>query len=49
MKLTPRQKTTLKKHSEHHTQKHMDFMERRMRAGDSFTVAHKKAIKKIGK
>ena len=42
MKLTTRQKNKLKEHSEHHSDKHMEFMKRRMRAGDSFTEAHKK-------
>ena len=48
-KLTPRQKTLLSKHSEHHSAKHMEFMKRRMRAGDTFTQAHKKAQAKVGK
>ena len=29
--------------------KHMEFMKRRMRAGDTFTEAHKKAQAKVGK
>ena len=49
MKLTTRQKNKLKEHSSHHTKKHIEFMKRRMRAGDSFTQAHKKAQKKVGK
>ena len=49
MKLTIRQKNKLKEHSEHHSDKHMEFMKRRMRAGDSFTQAHKKAQAKVGK
>jgi len=49
MKLTTRQKKKLSEHSVHHTDKHMEFMKRRMRAGDSFTVAHKKAQEKVGK
>ena len=49
MKLTPRQKKKLSEHSVHHTDKHMEFMKRRMRAGDSFTQAHKKAQAKVGK
>ena len=44
-----RQKTLLSKHSEHHSAKHMEFMKRRMRAGDTFTQAHKKAQAKVGK
>jgi hypothetical protein len=47
--LTTRQKTTLAKHAKHHTKKHMAFMKTRMKAGDSFTVAHKKAKAKVGK
>ena len=49
MKLTTRQKNKLKEHSEHHSPAHMEFMKRRMRAGDSFTVAHKKAQAKVGR
>lgn len=49
MKLTDRQKTTLKKHSVHHTKKHMDMMKRLMRNGKTFTVSHKQAMKKVGK
>ena len=49
MKLTTRQKKKLSEHSVHHTNKHMEFMKRRMRAGDTFTHAHKKAQAKVGK
>tara|TARA_R100000781_G_scaffold6306_1_gene6583 strand:+ start:302 stop:451 length:150 start_codon:yes stop_codon:yes gene_type:complete len=49
MALTSRQKATLEKHSAHHTKKHMDLMKKLMLAGDSFTVAHKKAQQKVGK
>ena len=49
MKLTTRQKNLLEKHSEHHSDKHMEFMKRRMRAGDTFTQAHKNAQAKVGK
>jgi len=48
-KLTPRQQATLKKHAEHHTSKHMVMMRKEMRAGKSFTAAHKKAQKMVGK
>tara|TARA_Y100001951_G_scaffold103576_1_gene112757 strand:- start:1617 stop:1772 length:156 start_codon:yes stop_codon:yes gene_type:complete len=48
-KLTKRQETTLKKHSVHHTKKHMDFMKKEMRKGKTFTIAHRMALKKIGK
>ena len=49
MKLTTRQKNLLEKHSEHHSDKHMEFIKRRMRAGDTFTQAHKKAQAKVGR
>ena len=47
--LTQRQKDTLKKHSKHHTAKHMTEMRKMMRAGKTFTQAHKGAMKKVGK
>mgnify|MGYP003133775542 FL=1 len=47
--LTKRQKDALKKHSKHHTKKHMAEMRRRMRGGSTFTVAHKAAMKKVGR
>ena len=47
--LTKRQKDTLKKHSVHHTAKHMAMMRRLMREGSTFTAAHKKAMKEVGK
>ena len=46
--LTARQKTTMKKHSKHHTSKHMKEMTRLMMGGMTFTAAHKKAMKKVG-
>ena len=49
MKLNRRQKETLKKHSKHHTKKHMDEMIKVMKKGTSFSAAHKKAIKKVGR
>ena len=49
MKLSPHQKALLNEHSEHHSVKHMEFMKRRMRAGDTFKQAHKKAQEKVGK
>ena len=50
VKLTTRQKNLLDKHSEHHSEKHMEFMmKQRMRAGDTFKQAHKKAKAKVGK
>ena len=49
MKLTTRQKNLLEKHSEHHSKKHMENMKRKMREGDTFTQAHKKAQAKVGR
>ena len=49
MALTDRQKTTLKKHSVHHSSKHMKEMKLAMNKGISFTKAHKIALKKKGK
>ena len=46
--LTKRQEATMKRHSKHHTRKHMSFMKRRMLMGDTFTQAHKKAMKAVG-
>tara|TARA_Y100001938_G_scaffold144798_1_gene220178 strand:- start:2507 stop:2683 length:177 start_codon:yes stop_codon:yes gene_type:complete len=48
-KLTSRQEAALKKHSAHHTKKHMSEMRKSMRAGSTFSAAHKKAMKKVGK
>lgn len=48
-KLTKRQTDTLKKHSVHHTPKHMAFMKKEMLAGTTFSAAHKDALKKVGK
>ena len=47
--LTKRQQETLKKHSKHHSAKHMAMMRKEMRAGKTFTQAHKKAQKMVGK
>ena len=47
-KLTTRQETALKKHSKHHSAKHMAMMRKEMNAGSTFTQAHKKAQKKVG-
>ena len=48
MKLTTRQKNTLKKHQETHghTKDHMEYMKRKMREGVSFTEAHRMAMRK---
>tara|TARA_X000001382_G_scaffold86356_1_gene61407 strand:+ start:515 stop:688 length:174 start_codon:yes stop_codon:yes gene_type:complete len=47
--LTRRQKETLKKHSVHHSAKHMSEMKKAMKTGRTFTEAHKDAMKKVGK
>jgi len=47
--LTKRQQNSMKKHSEHHTKKHMQYMHNSMRRGATFTQAHKRAMKKVGK
>ena len=46
--LTPRQKATMKKHSVHHTAKHMAAMKKSMLGGKTFTQSHKLVQKKIG-
>ena len=50
IKLTQRQKDTLKRHSRHHTKKHMNLMINLMTRGKgkTFTQAHKEAQKKVG-
>ena len=44
-----KEKKQLKKASAHHSKKHMNKMIKDMKAGLSFTKAHKKAVKKVGK
>mgnify|MGYP003630629622 CR=1 len=46
--INKKQKQILKKHSSHHTKKHMNQMVKDMMSGVSFTKAHKKALKKVG-
>ena len=46
--LTKRQEGAMKRHSKHHTAKHIRFMKRRMLMGDTFRQAHKKAQKQVG-
>ena len=48
-KLTKRQTDALKKHSAHHTRKHMSEMKKLMAKGKTFTESHKIAMKKVGK
>tara|TARA_Y100000289_G_C3881588_1_gene128993 strand:+ start:433 stop:597 length:165 start_codon:yes stop_codon:yes gene_type:complete len=47
--LSKKQEATMKKHSKHHTQKHMRMMRAKMMQGMSFTEAHKETQKKVGK
>ena len=47
--LTKRQTDTLKKHSVHHTSKHMTEMRKLMRSGKTFTEAHRTAMRTVGK
>ena len=42
-------KKTMAKHSKHHSPKHMKEMKRDMKKGDSFSKAHTKALKTVGK
>ncbi len=44
-----KEKKLIKKHSPHHSKKHMSIMLKEMIQGMSFSKAHKKAIKKVGK
>ncbi len=46
--LTKRQEDTMKKHSKHHTRKHLRAMVTAMRKGRTFTQSHKIAMKKVG-
>ena len=47
--LTKRQQQSMKKHSKHHTKKHIQYMTNSMKRGNTFTKAHKNAQKKVGK
>lgn len=47
--LTKRQQEALKKHSVHHTSKHMTTMKQEMKKGKTFSQAHSIALKKSGK
>ena len=48
-KLTARQQAALKRHSVHHTAKHMAEMRRSMRGGKTFKEAHRAAMRKTGR
>ena len=47
--LTMRQANAMKKHSKHHTAKHLKMMANAMKKGKSFGASHKMAQKKVGK
>ena len=47
--LTKRQQDTMKRHAKHHTKIHMEYMKNSMKRGATFTQAHKRAIKAVGK
>ena len=47
--LNKRQQTSLQKHSEHHTKKHIQAMVDAMSNGATFGQSHKDAMKKVGK
>tara|TARA_Y100001951_G_scaffold100555_1_gene104130 strand:+ start:2480 stop:2644 length:165 start_codon:yes stop_codon:yes gene_type:complete len=46
--LTARQEAALKRHSVHHTAKHMAEMRKSMGSGKTFTEAHRLAMRKVG-
>ena len=48
-KLTKRQQENMKKHSKHHSKKHIQYMKNSMIRGATFTQAHKRAQKAVGK
>ena len=48
-KLTKRQQDAMKKHSKHHTKKHIQYMVNSMKRGSSFSKSHVNAQKKVGK
>lgn len=47
--LTKRQEASMKRHSKHHSAKHMKYMKNLMIKGSTFSAAHKKAQAKVGK
>jgi hypothetical protein len=47
--LTTRQAGAMKKHSKHHTSKHLRSMVTAMKKGKTFTQSHKIAMKKVGR
>jgi len=47
--LNVRQQNAMKRHSKHHTAKHIKSMLTSMKRGKTFTESHKIAMKKVGK
>ena len=47
--LTKRQISAMKRHSRHHTKKHLRAMVTAMKKGSTFTNSHKRAMKKVGR
>ena len=47
--LSPRQKKTMRRHSRHHSMKHMIAMASAMKKGRTFGQAHRSAMRKVGK
>jgi len=47
--ITARQATSMKRHSKHHTSKHLRSMVTAIKNGKTFTQSHKIAMKKVGK
>ena len=47
--LNVRQQNAMKRHSKHHTAKHLRSMVTSMKKGKTFTQSHKIAMKKVGK
>tara|TARA_R100001440_G_scaffold956_3_gene3217 strand:- start:19668 stop:19850 length:183 start_codon:yes stop_codon:yes gene_type:complete len=47
--LSPRQKRTMNRHARHHTLKHMRSMANAMKKGATFSQAHTRAMRSVGK
>jgi len=47
--LKPRQQKTMKAHARHHSLKHMRSMAKAMKNGATFSSAHTKAMRSVGK
>ena len=47
--LKKRQEDAMRRHSKHHSKKHMDLMRELMKDGKTFTEAHELAMEKVGK